>query len=192
MTIWRHADWSIEAEFGDDAILYSRYPHPAASVRRSPRLASSQVRDVDSAEFPPQIRTTSGETLFVPREGRFGLAEFAARNRVPEVRRPDLWSLVLEPFLDTEVTAHQIERVDGILRTHGLTDVEIGDLRGRVSAMMESYNAFLWDWTDLNLYDLVCASSVWHRSDIDVGVAFYRWAMEIADRPTGRSLPSAP
>ncbi|MGC4935110.1 hypothetical protein ACLQ3C_15660 [Gordonia sp. DT30] len=187
MTVWRHADWSTVAEFGADTIHFVKYPHPAASVRGTPDLSVNGIRDVDSTQFPPQIRTKGGETLFVPRTNRFALAELAARHGIPETRRPDLWSLLLDPFLDTEVTTEQIGHVDRILRAHGLTDAEIGGVRANVAEMAESYNAFMWEWTDLDLYDLICASSVWHRSEADQGRAFYTWAMELADRAGTKS-----
>lgn len=168
--------WSRGVEFGDDALTFVDYVHPAASVCAEPVLSVSGIRDVDPAGFPPEIRTTAGETLFVSKLREGDLRQFAERHRIPQIARPDIWMRLLEPFLDTTIGHGRQADTDGWLRDRGLSEAEIARARARVGPMMTAYNELLWEWEDLNLSDLVLASA----SSPDAGL--YWWAMGIADR----------
>lgn len=67
-------------------------------------LRVSQIRDVDPASCLPEIRTDDGEMVFVSKADESQLAEFADRNGIPVVQRPDVWPRHLEPFLDAKWT----------------------------------------------------------------------------------------
>ena len=178
---------SLAAEFDHQVITFPSYMHPSASVSRNPVLAATRIRDVDSVGYPPEIRTTTGETLFVAKEFGPELAAFAERNGIAEVRRPGVWNPLLEPFLDTSFDKSDDDATRARLLAYGLAPGEIDVARERVAPMMTEYNAIMWEWVDLGLSDLIAASAAWHRRSAGARLrradAFYCWAMELADRP---------
>ncbi|MGW6446274.1 hypothetical protein [Lentzea sp. NPDC055074] len=64
------------------------------------------VRDVSTA-LRHEIRTVSGETLFLSWEDEPGLVEFRGCHGFPDVVRFDVWGNLFEPFLDTSFTDSQ-------------------------------------------------------------------------------------
>src|SRR5580700_4631101 len=65
-------------------------------------LAASAIRDADPAAAPPEIRTLSGDTLFVSAVQREELERFCRASQIPVRKRPDIWGDLLEPFVDTQ------------------------------------------------------------------------------------------
>jgi hypothetical protein len=157
------------------------------------RLAASAIRDADPAATPPEIRTLSGETLFVSATQREELERFCRASQIPVRKRPDIWGDLLEPFLDTQFTPEHEAETLSRLRQAGLTDTEIGQIRAKVGPIMLAYNAFHWDWCHLGLDDLFDAVTtdslpVYLRNRLremrpEPGeiARFYSWAMKIAD-----------
>ncbi|MFG2983781.1 hypothetical protein ACGFYQ_21450 [Streptomyces sp. NPDC048258] len=153
-------------------------------------LRASAVRDADPTAAPPEIRTVSGETVFVPAPQRAGLERFCEDNGIPRLRRPDVWGDLLEPFLDTVFDPrHQAATLDRLERL-GVGRAEAASIRDRVAPLMTAYNAVHGDWHHLGLADLLDAASAAvppghpHARPGDPA-AFRSWAMAIADR--GRS-----
>jgi hypothetical protein len=91
-------------------------------------LAAAAIRDADPAAAPPEIRTLSGETLFVPAAQREELEQFCRACQIPVRKRPDIWGDLLEPFLDTLFTPEQEAVTLSRLRQAGLTDTAIGQI----------------------------------------------------------------
>jgi hypothetical protein len=163
-------------------------------------LAASAIRDADPAGAPPEIRTLSGETLFVSAMQRQELERFCRATQIPVRKRPDIWGDLLEPFLDTEFTPKHEAVTLSRLRQAGLTDTEIDQIRARVGPLMLAYNSVHWDWCHLGLFDLLDAVTTdslpeylrsrlreMRREPVEI-TRFYAWAMRIADgagpRPT--------
>ncbi|GLY46753.1 hypothetical protein [Lentzea sp. NBRC 102530] len=173
--------------FGPDRIVFASYRFPWASVAPHGVLRAADVRDVSSGFSPFEIRTVSGETLFLTGDSA-GLKAFCLRHSVPEVARFDVWGNLLEPFLDTSFDAAHVAATDARLRGVGLTQSDVDSIRARVRPLMEAYNldSMLWEWAHLGLYDLLDALSgtlvpaALTSSLGDLGEV-YRWAMEIAD-----------
>jgi hypothetical protein len=171
--------------FGPDHILFPGYEFPWASVYPHGVLPASDIRDASLVPAPPEIRTLTGETLFLSPGDKAGLAEFCRRHTIPVVRRLDVWGNLLEPFLDTEFSASHQSATDARLRAVGLTQESIDAIRHRLAPLMRSYNfdSMLWEWADLGLYDLLKALN---GTLVDPALPatlgeVYRWAMEIAD-----------
>ena len=156
-------------------------------------LAASAIRDADPAEAPPEIRTLSGETLFVSAIQRQELERFCWATQIPVRKRPDIWGDLLEPFLDTEFTPEHEAVTLGRLRQAGLTDTEIDPIRAQVGPLMLAYNSVHWDWCHLGLADLLDAVTTESlpehlrnrlremRPEPGETAHFYTWAMRIAD-----------
>ncbi len=175
-------------KFGPDHIVFTTYAFPWASVYPHGVLAATDVRDAYVEGGPPEIRTRSGETLFVSWDDKAGLAQFCQRHSIPLVRRLDVWGNLFEPFLDTEFNPAHVAATDARLREAGLPQPEIDAIRARLTPLMRSYNFYsgLWEWCDLGLFDLLNAlcgnladpALLPALGDLD---EVYRWAMEIAD-----------
>ncbi|TVT25206.1 hypothetical protein FNH05_32205 [Amycolatopsis rhizosphaerae] len=179
----------MEVSFGEDRILFLRYDFPGATVHPTGTLTAGQIRDADWELWRPEIRTTLGETLFVPHEQQAELKQFCLRNDIAGKQRLDIWSDLLEPFLDTEFSPEHVQATDNRLRQAGLSCEEAAGIRRRLTPLMHAYNfdSMLWEWVDLNLYDLLSAATgplVAPGIQAALGdlAEFYGWAMEIADR----------
>ncbi|MCX4806866.1 hypothetical protein OG594_35480 [Streptomyces sp. NBC_01214] len=151
-------------------------------------LGASAVREADPAAVPPEIRTRSGEIVFVTSVRQAELARFCTDNGIPLRSRPDVWGDLLEPFLDTEfdrrTRAATLER----LAAAGVDATEAAAIRERVRPLVVAYNSVHWDWFHLGLADLLVAA----RSDLvpeELRIppedlrAFRAWATDIAARP---------
>jgi hypothetical protein len=180
-----------EFEVVDDEIRFLAYPFAPASVAPAGVVRARDIRDADPgvAVAPPEVRLTSGETVFVA-GGHDALRRFCGEHAVPLVRRPDVWSALLQPFVDTEFDGYWEARTHTELESYGITLDEIADIRARFAPVMVAYNAVLWDWVHLGLFDLLEALGG------PVGGArpdelrdTYWWAMEIADRSRPLSEP---
>ena len=184
------------AQFGDADVRFERYPYGGASVHPSGLVRVDAIRDVDPDATPPEIRLSTGETLFVPAQQKDGLRAFAERHAIRVIRRPDLWALLLEPFLDTEFGAEHRERTLVRLEEQGIARAEALRIRRSVAPSMLAYNAAHWDWVHLGLADLLAArdgfiahlrSPLGGQSQRD----FYGYAMEIADRAHSVGEPNS-
>ncbi|WP_330274536.1 hypothetical protein OG205_02250 [Lentzea sp. NBC_00516] len=174
--------------FGPDHIVFAGYEFPWASVHPHSILPASAVRDASTQVGPPEIRTVSGETLFLSWDDSDGLAGFCQRHGISVAGRLDVWGNLFEPFLDTSFSAAHIAATDARLHAVGLSQSSIDSIRARLTPLMRAYNfdSMLWDWTHLGLYDLLRAlnGTLVHPSlPATLGDPFevYRWAMEIAD-----------
>jgi hypothetical protein len=190
----------LEVAFADSHVFFPDGHLSRAGGTFDGALAASAIRDADPAEAPPEIRTLSGETLFVPAAQREELERFCRACQIPVRKRPDIWGDLLEPFLDTQFTPEQEAVTLSRLRQAGLTDTAIGQIRAKVGPLMLAYNSVHWEWCHLGLFDLLDAVTTdslpeYLRSRLremrpePVEITrFYAWAMRIADsagpRPT--------
>jgi hypothetical protein len=179
-----------EVTFGASEVAFAGYRYPGAAVFPSGRVAYAAIRDVDPNAAPPEPRLRTGEILFVSATQRDELVQAAATHRLRIVRRFDVWSLLLEPFLDTEFAADDKERTLALLAENGVPREEALALRRRFARRMLAYNAIHWDWAHLGLSDLLDASLPrlplpFLRARFE---RLYWEAMAIAER--GRPIPA--
>lgn len=177
----------MKVTFADDHVCFRQYPFPGATVHPAGVVTPDRIRDADPRGIPPEIRTTRGETLFVPRDQGAELEEFCRRTGIAVAQRRDVWADLLEPFLDTEVGAEAERATDERLRRAGVP--EFAGIRARLAPLMTAYNfdSMLWEWAYLGLFDLLTAvNGSLVEPGIRAGVGdpakFHAWAMEIADR----------
>jgi hypothetical protein len=114
----------LEVVFTDDHVSF-----PAGHLSRiggtfDGAIAAAAIADADPAAAPPEIRTVSGETLFISAVQRADLERFCQEHLIPARRRPDIWGDLLEPFLGPQprLEADALSR----LRQAGLSTAEIG------------------------------------------------------------------
>lgn len=188
----------MDVSIGEDRINFLRYEFRGASVHPDGVLTAAQIRGVNWRLAPPEIRTTQGETLFVPAAHQAELADFCLRNGIAFDGRLDVWGNLLEPFLDTEFSDESIAATDELLREAGFGAAEVADIRLRIAPLMMAYNfdSMLWDWANLGLCDLLKAVSG-HLVPADLPATLgdpadvYAWAQQIADRPFTNGRPPA-
>lgn len=137
-----------------------------------------QIDDIDSKSYPPTIRV-GDELIFLPREKKDELEEFAKRNNIQTIERPMIWCWILEPFLDTEFTTETDERLTKLLDSYGLTIDKVKSLRTEVETQMLKYNfdTMLWEWGGFDASDVLRAMRT--KYDKDEFKDFYRRVMEI-------------
>ncbi|MFD0717054.1 hypothetical protein [Paenibacillus sp. GCM10027626] len=147
------------------------------------------IQEVLLGQFPPEIRTTDGEVLFVEHAYKEQLRQFAEVNAIPAVKRVDIWGLLLEEFLDTVHDGEDREKTLRTLETCGITRTEVKSIREAVSGVMISYNfhSMLCDWFHLGLYDVLSGYSGILTGDkftlpVQEYAAFYKSAMVIAGK----------
>lgn len=163
---------------------------PAGATAEGTLLATA-LRDADPAAAPPEIRTVSGETLFVPAGRRGELELFCRDNQIPLRVRPDVWGDLLEPFLDTEPTDEERAATLGRLNRVGLGAAEVAAIREEVAPLVLAYNAVHRDWHHLGLADLLDAATAVRLPGVRAAepagrAGFFSWAMRIADLGAAR------
>lgn len=164
------ADWNVDVE--PDGLVITTCPF------RGPRRAIpvSQVEQVLVWWAPPTVRLRSGEYVFVPAPKARELADLATRHAVPFVQRVDVWSLILDEFLDTELDEAQKARSMATLAQNGIPRDEVRGLRALVSTRMMALTALSWEWGSYGLFDVLSAMKV------APGSGFFTRAMSLADR----------
>ncbi|MFC4099107.1 hypothetical protein [Paenibacillus xanthanilyticus] len=175
--------------FGGDHIRFEAYPFSAASVCPEGAIPAARIREILPHAYPPEIRTVEGEVLFAEGVDAKALRAFAEQNDIPLVRRVDTWGLILEEFLDTALTSEEKEQTLRVLERCGISRLEAARIRRSVTDVMLAYNwtSLLWEWSHLNLYDVLRAYSGALTGDefrlpAKEFEAFYREAMRIAEK----------
>ncbi|MEV0063470.1 hypothetical protein [Nocardia sp. NPDC050718] len=79
----------MQVFIAESEIRFTDCPFVGASVYPHGTVAVGQIRDVDPAALPPEVRTVGGETLFVRRRGsvRVGGVLLAQRDPGPQPSR---------------------------------------------------------------------------------------------------------
>ncbi|MFG1850923.1 hypothetical protein [Actinomadura geliboluensis] len=185
----------MEATIAGDHILFQRYGFRGATVHPAGMITRERIRDADWKAMRPEIRTTSGETLFLSWRQQAELERFCGRNGVVRRFRFDVWGDLLEPFLDTRFEPEQERATLARLGGAGFSSREVAEIRRRLTPLMHAYNfdAMVWEWAYLGLFDLLNAANApvvdqGIRDGLGEPAAFYDWTMAIADRPRSSGL----
>jgi hypothetical protein len=170
----------MKPEFLSDALVLHGYPFKPA-VRR---IESAGVREICVGWAPPTLLLSTGEFVFVSAEFAAALGEWAVEQQVPFVSRFDVWSRILEPFLDTEHSPEEQARTMTVLEKNGVASEEVERMRKLVGERMLMLTFATWEWVHYGLYDALkvmrpfCILTGWTFA------AFQRHAMDLARRPT--------
>jgi len=176
-----------------DYIEFISYPFKCSSIYKTGKLNAIDIVDTTGNFWPDVARTINGELIFIGyRQEEVGehkkLPKFFCENNI-KVREDvvDIWSFILEPFLDTEHSDEWIEKSYKILEKCGISRLECNSIREEVSDRMIAYNfqSYLWEWMELNLYDVLKASigilsGENHRFNDEEFEKFYQRTMNIA------------
>jgi hypothetical protein len=162
------------------AIRFDGYPFVGATVYPHGNLGVGLIASVDTHAAPPEIHTVEDETLLVSAVHAGSLATFAERHGIADVRRRDVWHLVLDVFFDPPPDH---ARLENLLQECGLDQPQVDGIRARVTPFVGPYVEGRWfDWPHLGLYHLLVAYQAIAPGPASRAKSreVYWWAMEIA------------
>ncbi|MGO4292411.1 hypothetical protein [Chitinophaga sp. RAB17] len=162
-----------------DTINVDHYLFQPSIAYQQTTFAAKDIRSIDLTSSPPTIQI-GNELIFAPAIPVKTLKAFANTHQIPIVRRTNIWSWILEPFLDTPYSAATDQLLTRKLEELGLSDEFIYTLRQEVKMQMLKYNfdTTLWEWVSLDLLDVLKA--MWAKYTPEQFGDFYRRAMAIA------------
>ncbi|WUI00867.1 hypothetical protein OHR68_03345 [Spirillospora sp. NBC_00431] len=179
----------MKVAFAEDHICFLHYDFRGATVHPFGMVTPARIRDADWTAIRPEIRTTLGETLFIPHRFQSALERFCGRHDIVRVARPDTWADLLEPFLDTRFGADDERACLDRLSKAGFSPEEVTGIRQRLGPLMYAYNfdAMVWEWIHLGLFDVLnAANAPVVKSSLQIALgdpaAFYNWTMKIAEQ----------
>lgn len=145
----------------NEGLFFKEYNLPSVSIYPSGLLKYCEIVEFIDNFIPSAIKTKSNDLIFIDRRHKEEVKNALVNKDIKIVERVDLWSLILEEFLDTEFTEKNKECCYKILEENGISRLECDDIRNKVSGMMVSYNfeSCLWEWIYLGLYDLLGAAN---------------------------------
>ncbi|HEX8441411.1 hypothetical protein [Archangium sp.] len=170
--------WRIR--FEPEALRLEAYPFPRGE--RSPLIPVEALREVCVGWFPPTLGTREGEYLFVPAGQARELADFASQHGIPFVKRFDVWSFLLEPFLDTQLSPELEEGHLRRLEENGVSRAEVQAIRERVEERMLALTAATWEWVHYGLHDVLTVMRPFTFFTGGSFARFYAEAMQLAER----------
>lgn len=159
-------------------LRFDGYQFRPATVFPAGTVEPRQVAEVNLEDT--QLRLTSGEILFVTHPDKAALLTFVNRNDVKVERRTNVWSALLDPFLDTWEDQPTIDRQFEWLASLGLAREAVDHWRREVAPAMYAYNfgTMLWEWSSLGLFDVLRAQQA--RLGSAAFEDFYWRAMQLA------------
>ncbi len=168
--------------FATDSLKFEDYPFDCSFVSTNPVLNIKDIINICVNSAPPTVKVDN-ELIFISAEHKQKLIDFAEKNNLPFSDRPALWDWILEPFLDTEFTAEDKERIYILLEKYELGRETVDKLRETVTEQMIKYNfeTMLWEWTMFSALDVLNAMKP--RLTPNEFKIFYKQVMEIALRP---------
>ncbi len=169
-----------------DALVLDDYPLPRG--QRAPRVPAKELVEVEVGWFPPAVLTKEGEFLFVAAPQAQALHDFAQRHRIPFVRRLDVWSLLLEPFLDTGQAPEASERTLKVLEENEVPRKEAAQVREALKFRMLMLAAVTWEWVHFGMFDALSQMKGFPFLEGWSFDRFYEYAMSLGGR--GQTSPA--
>lgn len=160
-------------------LVFENYPFEPSLAFQNKYIPISSVINIDIQHGPPTL-LINRELIGFPASQLDELKEMALKFQIPMLNRPHIWSLILEPFLDQEFSEAEKHRTFQHLMNYSLSQAEVEAWRHLVGTQMMKYNfdTLLWDWTDLNIFDMLAAMRPrYNRTQFKM---LYEVAMEIA------------
>ena len=177
----------MQTIFYKDRIEVKSYTFPICSLSQNFSIKASDIKEIRTDRCPPEIVLKSGEIIFFKcNKSEVNLALFARLNAITQVSRLDVWSLLCEPFLDTELDKEQQEKTICLLNKAGFSTDEVNEIRNKVRSRMILVNSWVWEWMHLSHYDVLAAFGEMNLFKSFFFSTprrqFYNWCNEIANR----------
>jgi len=136
-------------------------PYKPLKYYKKDILKHNEINCVINGYMWPAIKTKTDEIFIFQysEEDKIILSRYARENNIPIIDYQDIWSDILEPFIDTEYTEETRNLINKRLNKIGIEEVELSRIRNEIQEMMDDYNinSGLWDWVNLNMNDLLDA-----------------------------------
>lgn len=157
------------------------YPFEPSIAYPKKTIKSSEI-DFVSTDFGICKLYVADDIIFVSAERKKELKKFVEKNRIRLTENSWNWDWILEPYLDTEFTKDNEQRVLERLIENGINENEVDQIRAEVGKQMYKYNfdTMLWDWCSLGLTDVLSAMRA--KYDKNEFRDFYKRAIEIDKR----------
>ncbi|MCX2679076.1 hypothetical protein OOZ15_03905 [Galbibacter sp. EGI 63066] len=170
-----------ESEIGHREILISEYPFEPSIAFPNRRIKADEIDWVCYISGPAKIKVDK-DLIFISTELKNELKKFAQRNKIKIQEHSWNWEWILDPYLDTTLTAEEEKRLLKNLSENGLEKAEVERIRNEVGQQMLKYNfdTMLWEWCSLGLYDVLSAMRA--KYDEEKFREFYVRAIEIEQR----------
>lgn len=171
--------WEFEIE--PDKIIIYNYPFKPSLAFKNAVVFSTEIKNIDVNAYPPTIRV-GNELIFISKKHKDKLILFSNFNQLPIVERNDIWSWILEPFLDTEYSDETDKMLTEKLLKYGLVESEVFKIRQEIKVQMLKYNfdTILWEWVYLGALDVLFAMR--SKYNTEQFTDFYTRVMNIALR----------
>jgi len=172
----------VTIEFEKSQILFPNgYYFKQSPLHKTRKIRSDQISEVNLNTFPPSLVYQNNEVIFLKKEFESTLKEFAEYNKVPVVRRLDIWEHINRPYLDTEFERTEKQQSLKELNENGISESDLKKIRKKVGKTM-FLNFLVWEWTYLGLFDYLHWTFLTKKK--------YWWSMEIALRNYKKTLPN--
>ena len=164
----------ISIEIGDNEILFPEgYYLKQSTVDKEGRIPASCIDELWTSPCPLAIVINGNEVIYLNYE-KDELLAFAERNGIPVSDRVDIWSLICEPYLDTEFQPEEQEQTMQLLADNGVPAEEVLSIRNKIKWTMNAAGYSSMEWVYLGQYDYLHYA---RRT-----ATRYWWTMEIALR----------
>lgn len=165
----------IVATFTETEIRFPNgYYFRQSSVAKTKKVPIACITEVTKGTYPPSFVLDDKEVIFVDHQYGDALIALAEKHTIRITERIDIWELLNEPFLDTEIEKEQQQRTLSVLAENGVSLEEVLQIRKDIQATMFA-NHFAWEWIYLGLFDYLSWKFLLSKEH-------YWWSMEIALR----------
>ena len=165
----------------ENEIEISDYPFEPSIAYPNKTFKANEI-DSMSLDFGICKIYVDNDIIFVSADKKEELKKFAKNNKVKLTEHSWNWDWILEPYLDTEFTQENEQRVLERLIESEIKKQEVDQIRDKVGKQMFKYNfdTMLWDWCSLGLTDVLSAMRA--KYDRNEFRDFYKRAIEIDKR----------
>ena len=179
---------TLAIRFEAGHIAFLRYPFMKHNRGRT--IPAEEISEVVVGFVPPCFRTVDGEYLFVRASDLEALVDFSEDHDIPFKQRVDIWSMILDPFLDTALDEDYLANTAAVLEENGVSDTEIEEMRKTVGTRMRLLTYRTYEWGYYGLFDVLEQMSALTFTTGWAFDRFYDHAMALADR--GKATLSSP
>lgn len=158
------------------SVILEHYPFPRKRTRSIAPADCEALVDW----FPLAMFLKNGDIVFLSRERASKVVAFAETNGVPFERRHDMWSMILDPFLDTEYAETYYQQTSSQMAKMGLAHEQVEALRDRLGPKMLLLTAMSWEWQYYGLFDALAVMRPATPFRKRRWQAFYKEAIRIA------------
>ncbi|XLS27943.1 hypothetical protein ACJD0Z_12125 [Flavobacteriaceae bacterium M23B6Z8] len=162
----------------NDHIRFEHYPFYFSSLKKHPLLTLDRIKEINLNTAPPSILIDQGEVIFFRHENTEAIKAFGKRNKLPVADRIDVWELICQEFLDTEINPETLKRNEEKLIALGFTREELTNIKKRIKW---SFIGTL-EWNYLGHWDLLAMKQYRSLTYRFIGRKFYWWTMDIANK----------